>query len=227
MRNKLVPCVSYSNVMATIAVFVALGGTSYAVATGSIDSREIKNNTVRSKDLRNGDVRGRDIRNGTIRDADIASDQVQGTHVLESSLGTVPSADAANSAQTAASLSSQTKIAYQAAESSGTQTVYNSGKLTISATCGAAGALDVSATTAVDNATIQSNGADPPLGTGNASDGDFDTGETAALSDDYEARDVVYTEPGGQVVVVQYATVAGGVYDGAFGCVVKGLAQTL
>jgi hypothetical protein len=37
--------------MATIAVFVALGGTSYAVATGSIDSREIKNGTIRTKDI--------------------------------------------------------------------------------------------------------------------------------------------------------------------------------
>jgi hypothetical protein len=34
----------YVNVMATVAVFIALGVTSYAVATGSIDSREIKNN---------------------------------------------------------------------------------------------------------------------------------------------------------------------------------------
>jgi len=52
--------------MATIAVFVALGGTSYGIATGSIDSREIKNNTVRSKDVRNNELRSRDVRNSSL-----------------------------------------------------------------------------------------------------------------------------------------------------------------
>jgi hypothetical protein len=56
--------------MATIAVFIALGGTSYAVATGSIDSREIKNNSVRGKDIRNNEVRSRDVRNGTLLSKD-------------------------------------------------------------------------------------------------------------------------------------------------------------
>ena len=40
-------------VIACIALFVSLGGVSYGVATGFIDSREIKNNTIRSKDMRN------------------------------------------------------------------------------------------------------------------------------------------------------------------------------
>jgi hypothetical protein len=39
MRTGVDP--AKANVMATVAVFVALGGTSYAVATGSIDSREL------------------------------------------------------------------------------------------------------------------------------------------------------------------------------------------
>jgi len=49
-----------------------LGGTSYAVATGSIDSREIKNNTVRSGDIRNNTVRGKDVRTETLRSSDVA-----------------------------------------------------------------------------------------------------------------------------------------------------------
>ena len=49
-----------------LALFIVLGGTSYAVATGSIDSREIKNNTIRSKDIRNGQIRGHDIRRGAV-----------------------------------------------------------------------------------------------------------------------------------------------------------------
>ena len=48
MLTKLRASLTYANVTATVAIFVALGGTSYAVATGSIDSRELKNNGVRS-----------------------------------------------------------------------------------------------------------------------------------------------------------------------------------
>ena len=71
MLTKLRSRLTYSNVTATLALFVALGGTSYAVATGSIGSREIGNNSVRSKDLRNNDVRGKDVRNGTIGTLDV------------------------------------------------------------------------------------------------------------------------------------------------------------
>jgi hypothetical protein len=69
---KLRSSLTYANVMATVAVFVALGGTSYAVATGSIDSREIKNNSVKSADLRNNNVSGKDVRQGTLRSGDVA-----------------------------------------------------------------------------------------------------------------------------------------------------------
>lgn len=63
LRAKL----TYSNVVASIALFVALGGTSYGLATGVIGSREIKDNTVRSKDVRNNSLTGRDINERTIR----------------------------------------------------------------------------------------------------------------------------------------------------------------
>ncbi len=62
--------------IALIALFVALGGTSYAAATGSIDSREIKNNTIRGKDVRNNSLTGRDvrgIRSGDVADASLLS----------------------------------------------------------------------------------------------------------------------------------------------------------
>jgi hypothetical protein len=59
-------------VVALIALFVALGGVSYGVATGSIDSREIKNNSIRGKDVRNSTLRTQDVRNGTLRFRDVA-----------------------------------------------------------------------------------------------------------------------------------------------------------
>ena len=60
-------------VVAMIALFVALGGTSYAVATGSIDAREVRNYTLTGKDMR--------------------KDGVGGVTIKESRLGPVPFAD--------------------------------------------------------------------------------------------------------------------------------------
>jgi hypothetical protein len=98
-------------VISLIALFVSLSGVSYGVATGFIDSRELKNNQVRSVDLRNNDVRTRDLRNNEVRGIDIRNSTVQGRDVAlntltgddvnESRLGKVPSATAADSATSA------------------------------------------------------------------------------------------------------------------------------
>jgi hypothetical protein len=91
---------SPSMLVALIALFISLGGVSYGVATGSIDSREIRNNTVRSPDLKNNDirtqdirnneVRGRDIRNSSILSRDVGLNTLTGNDINESKLGTVP-----------------------------------------------------------------------------------------------------------------------------------------
>jgi hypothetical protein len=70
---------TYANVMATIAVFIALGGVAYAVDTvGSSDvinesllSEDIKNNEVGSQDLKNNAVQSVDVRNGSLTGQDI------------------------------------------------------------------------------------------------------------------------------------------------------------
>ena len=68
-------------VISMIALFVSLSGVSYGVATGFIDSRELKNNQVRSVDLRNNDIRTRDLRNNEVRGLDIRNSTVQGADV--------------------------------------------------------------------------------------------------------------------------------------------------
>jgi hypothetical protein len=98
-------------IVALIALFVSLSGVSYGVATGFIDSREIKNNEVRSldlrnnqirtRDLRNNEIRGIDIRNSTVQSRDIALNAVTGDDVREDTLQKVPSALQADSATTA------------------------------------------------------------------------------------------------------------------------------
>ena len=79
-----------------LALFISLGGVSYGVATGFIDSREIKNNTIRTQDLRNNDIRGKDIRNSTIRTRDVAFNTLTGADINESRLTKVPAASDAD-----------------------------------------------------------------------------------------------------------------------------------
>ena len=55
------PQLTYANVMSSIAVFLALGGTSYAVARNSIGNRELKNNAVTSSKVRDGSLTARDL----------------------------------------------------------------------------------------------------------------------------------------------------------------------
>ena len=65
---------SYANVMATVAVFLALGGSSYAalkvtgedVRDGSLSGRDLRNGSLSGRDLRDNSVRSRDVRNGTL-----------------------------------------------------------------------------------------------------------------------------------------------------------------
>ena len=60
LRDRL----TYSNVMATTAVFVALGGTSYAAITlprNSVGSNQIRSQAVRSSEVRDRSIAVRDI----------------------------------------------------------------------------------------------------------------------------------------------------------------------
>jgi len=56
---RILPRLTYANVMATIAVFIALGGASYAATRlpeSSVGSKQLKNNAVISAKIKNGAV---------------------------------------------------------------------------------------------------------------------------------------------------------------------------
>ena len=76
LRQRL----TYANVMSTLAVFLALGGSSYAAL--QIDSADIANNSVR----------GVDVRNRTLGERDIKRNALGGRSIRESRLGRVPRA---------------------------------------------------------------------------------------------------------------------------------------
>lgn len=65
MLTKLRSHLSYANVTATLALFVALGGTSYAALT-------LPRNSVGSKQIRTGAVGSSEVRNRSLKTADLS-----------------------------------------------------------------------------------------------------------------------------------------------------------
>jgi hypothetical protein len=72
LRGRL----SYANITASLALFIALGGTGYAAVTlprNSVGAAQLRTNSVGTSELRKGAVRSSDIRNRTIRVEDLAT----------------------------------------------------------------------------------------------------------------------------------------------------------
>jgi hypothetical protein len=204
-RLKRLP--SPALVIACVALFVSLGGVSYGLATGSIDSRELKNNTVRSKDVRNNtlrtfdvrnnEVRGFDIRNSTIQGRDVAFNTLTGSDISESSLGKVPSATtadsagSANAANTANSVGGVTmgRINYAAAAGSGFVEILNLGGLRLEARCDAPNDLEVQSVPADSSSELDINFPAAPA--------------TEPLDPGAGAGVIAFAAPNGAVVTVQ------------------------
>jgi len=83
------PRLTYANVMATIAVFVALGGVSYAamkLPKNSVGSKQIKKNAVVGAKIKNGTITGAKIANGTITGTNIKAGSLTGSDIGNSTV---------------------------------------------------------------------------------------------------------------------------------------------
>jgi hypothetical protein len=83
MLGKLRPRSAY-DVCAVLALFVALGGTAYAVNT--IGSADVINDSLLSEDIKNATVRGGDLAPGTISNTRIADGTLQSADVRNETL---------------------------------------------------------------------------------------------------------------------------------------------
>jgi hypothetical protein len=223
-------------IVASVALFVSLSGVSYGVATGFIDSREIKNNEVRSLDIRNNEIRtgdlrnnqirGIDIRNSTVQGRDLALNTVTGDDVNESSLQQVPSALSADTAKSADALASL-KIIPQTTMTEGAPpvTLATQGPLTVNGSCSPAAAGATAA-----RLTVASSEDNSAAGGESSVNPDLDAGETpfeiALLSDpSTSGRSVALTRafasaPSGKSFTGQIALYADAAGDGS--CVFYG-----
>jgi hypothetical protein len=79
MFSELASRLTYANVAATVALFVALGGSSYATV-------RLSKGSVGSSELRDGSVRSGDIVDDNVRNADIGPDAVHTDQVADGTL---------------------------------------------------------------------------------------------------------------------------------------------
>lgn len=77
---------SFPNVISMIALFAALGGTSYAVAN-SVGSAEIRKNAVKASEIAKNAVRAAEIRRNAVGASEIRSNAVAGGDVADGTLG--------------------------------------------------------------------------------------------------------------------------------------------
>jgi hypothetical protein len=100
-------------IVALLALFVALGGSSYAavkigakdIASGAVGTRAIANNAVRSADIRNAAVSGLDVKDDSLTNADIDN-----SNLSAASAKTADTATHANSATSATNATNADKL---------------------------------------------------------------------------------------------------------------------
>jgi hypothetical protein len=109
---------SFSNVIAVIALFVALGGAAYAGT--KINGNSIKSGSIGGGKLKNETIGAGKLRKGTITGVQIAPGSISSSSIDLSTLGTVPSATNATTATTATSAGTATKA--DSATTAGTAT---------------------------------------------------------------------------------------------------------
>jgi hypothetical protein len=81
--RKVLDRLSYANVTATLALFIALGGTSYAVSTlprDSVGSKQLRTNSVGGPEIRKQAVKSSDIRDRSVRLRDISKSAQDALH---------------------------------------------------------------------------------------------------------------------------------------------------
>ena len=87
---------SFANAVSMIALFVALGGTTYAAVTlpkNSVGARQIKKNAVGASEIKRNAVRSSEVRASAIGASEIRSNAVAGEDIADNGVGGADIAD--------------------------------------------------------------------------------------------------------------------------------------
>jgi hypothetical protein len=153
---------SASMIVALIALSVALGGTTYAISVPkrSVGPAQIRGKAVRTRHIKSRNISRTKIARNAINSSLVARNSIHGSDILESSLGTVPSATKAASADDAATVGGRSveRFSFIAPDGTLATKVLELNGLTLNASCGAGPALSVTASTTVGGALIHAGG---------------------------------------------------------------------
>jgi len=224
-------------VVASLALAVALGGTTYAATAlpkNSVGAKQLKSGSVGTVKLATGSVTSRQIKDHTIVAADLAKNAYPALPGKVASAGhadTAGRADTAGHADTAGSVSGATFTTndYRVGPSTPAAGVLSANGLTISSSCDAAGTLLLSLASATGDAEYALLATDD---TGNVrgdsfnawSGEEFDVAARLGLPDlTRESLRLTYQNPSGKPVLVEI-TIDGDAFNGATSCYAGGYA---
>ncbi len=89
MRSGFKSRLTYANVVATLALFMTLSGSAFAVTS-------LPNDSVGNQQLKDGAVSSAKLRNGAVTATKVAKHTLTGAEIKSSTLGTVPKATVAS-----------------------------------------------------------------------------------------------------------------------------------
>jgi hypothetical protein len=224
-------------VVASLALAVALGGTTYAATAlpkNSVGAKQLKSGSVSAVKLAKDSVASRQIKDHTIVAADLAKNAyplLPGKVASAGHADTAGRADTAGHADTAGSVSGATftTIDYRAGAVAPAATVLSANGLTIAAACDAAGTLTLSLASATGDAEYSLLATDE---TGNVRGDSFNawTGEAFDIAARLGLPDLTreglrltYQNPAGKPVLVEIST-DGDAFNGATSCYAGGYA---
>lgn len=215
---------SPSMIVALVALFVALAGTATAlpgrarvkkddISRAAVRSVHIKSRAILSKHIKSRAVTRSKIAKRAISSSEVGQDAITGTNIVESSLGTVPTATNSTNAGNAATVNGRTveKMSFLVPGGTGPTTVLSLNGLTLVATCAVGPALSVVANTSVGGALIHSGGNHTTAGSSHYNEDDsFNPGESFDVlrggitgSSDVEGT-LTYVRSDGGVVTATY-----------------------
>jgi hypothetical protein len=84
--SRFRPRISPAMAVALLALFVALGGGSYAAIQARIGSAQIIDNSILSRDVHDGTLQSADVRDGTLGSADVSDGTLEGADVRDGTL---------------------------------------------------------------------------------------------------------------------------------------------
>jgi hypothetical protein len=195
---------------AIVIAVLALAGTwgGPAVAAQLIGSREVRDGSLTARDVKDRSLLGRDMKSNTLTGRvvaglsgrDVLDDSLDGSDIDESTLGEVPRAAGAGTADTATRATTAgsadaltsarvTRVLYARPVNDETATVLDEGGLRLRARCTAGGALSVEAVASNSSGGVVHVSASRPSANGAVAE--------AAADNDLRAADVVDVLPAG------------------------------